>query len=47
VSAARAILNRGFGKSGQNVELEGQMEQSLTLPEEVLSLLDGFYMHMR
>ena len=47
VSAANAILERGFGKSRQNLELEGALDIDPVLPEEILNVLDGIYMQMR
>ncbi|MCL1889004.1 MAG: hypothetical protein FWF99_00675 [Desulfovibrionaceae bacterium] len=46
VSAANAILDRGFGKSRQNLELGGNLDLDATLPEEILNILDGLYMRM-
>lgn len=47
VSAANAILEHAFGKSRQNVELEGSLNINPELPEEILNALDGIYMQMR
>ncbi|MDR2051675.1 MAG: hypothetical protein LBQ63_07900 [Deltaproteobacteria bacterium] len=47
ISAANAILERGFGKSRQNLELAGNLGLEPKLPEELLNLLDGIYVHMR
>lgn len=47
VSAANAILERGFGKSSQTVGLDGSLEIDPVLPDEILNVLDGIYMHMR
>lgn len=47
VSAANAILERGFGKSRQPLELEGNLDIDPVLPDEILNVLDGIYMHMR
>jgi hypothetical protein len=47
ISAANAILERGFGKSRQNLELAGNLALEPKLPEELLNLLDGIYMNLR
>lgn len=47
VSAASAILDRGFGKSRQSLDLEGNLDVDPVLPDEILNVLDGIYMHMR
>lgn len=47
ISAANAILERGFGKSRQNLELGGCLDIEPALPDEILNVLDGIYMSMR
>lgn len=47
ISAANAILERGFGKSRQSLDLEGSLDIDPVLPDEILNVLDGIYMHMR
>lgn len=47
ISAANAILERGFGKSRQNLELGGNVDIEPMLPDEILNVLDGIYMSMR
>lgn len=47
VEAANAILDRGFGKSRQQIELDGELDLDLVLPDEILNVLDGVYMQMR
>lgn len=47
VSAANALLERGFGKSRQSLDLEGSLNVDPVLPDEILNVLDGIYMHMR
>lgn len=47
VAAAGLILERGFGKGFQNLDAEGNIEVDLALPDEVLNVLDGIYMHLR
>lgn len=46
ISAANAILERGFGKSRQPLDLAGELDINAELPEEILNVLDGIYMHM-
>ena len=47
ISAANAILERGFGKSHQPLDLDGSLDIDPVLPDEILNVLDGIYMHMR
>lgn len=47
VSAANAILERGFGKSRQTLDLDGSLDVDPVLPDEILNVLDGIYMHLR
>lgn len=47
VSAANALLERGFGKSRQPLDLDGSLDIDPVLPDEILNVLDGIYMNMR
>lgn len=47
IAAARELLDRGYGKARQEVKLEGKLDVSAKLPDEILDMLDGIYMQIK
>ncbi|SHN66785.1 hypothetical protein [Desulfovibrio litoralis] len=43
INAAKELLDRGYGKTNQKLELSGEIKQDLSVNPEALELIDKLY----